>query len=215
MFANVKAKLNVKLFAWSLVFTWPPHVSSAEPRLASKSLQKSKRRHISCASTRPRSFIAPRAPSEDECRHVFVDGEGYEGPRRRNTLYDSRGVKRGPGALHIKERISLLINILFLRWKFQVAVIRKKENTQSRNSLRFLWRRICSRVVNLSFMGHARGPRSFCFPTGLSYKHTYFLLFLKHDLKIHSQLSRVNWTLCHRFAWTSFLLIYKFLFCYK
>lgn len=101
--------------------------------------------------------------------------EAARGPRRRNTLYDSRRVKRGPGALRIKERISLLINILFLRWKFQVVVIRKKENTQSSNSLRFLWRRICSRAVNLSFMGRARGPRSFCFPNGLEYKHAYFL----------------------------------------
>lgn len=141
------------------------------PHLLSTS--KSKRYNIRCSFIRPH-FYGPCAPYEDECRHVFVDGEGYEGPRRRNTLYDSRRVKRGPGALHIKERISLLINILFLRWKFQVVVIRKKENTQ-RNSLRFLRRRICSCVVNLIFMGHAWGPRSFCFPKGLNYKYTYFL----------------------------------------
>lgn len=78
----------------------------------------------------------------------------------------------------------------FLR--FQVAVIRRKENTQSRNSLRFfLGRRICSQVVNLPFMGHAQGPRSVCFPNGLNYKCIYFLHFLKlgfylPTIKIHS-----------------------------
>lgn len=181
MFAISRAKLNFTLFEGSLVCDKEAIretllVGICELRSINLCEERFLRNlcHISCTFIRAH-FYGPCAPYEDNCRHVFVDGEGYEGPRRRNTLYDSRGVKWGPGALHIKERISLLINILFLRWKFQVAVIRKKENTQSRNSLRFLWRRICSRVVNLSFMGRARGPRSFCFPNGLNYKHTYFL----------------------------------------
>lgn len=149
------------------------HVAAPIGHFFLKVWQKSKHHRVGRNVSRPH-FLQP---CEDECRHVFVDGEGYEGPRRRNTLCDSRGARRGPGALHIKERISLLINILFLRWKFQVAVIRKKENTQSRNSLRFLRRRICSRVVNLSFMGRAWGPRSFCFPN-LNYKHTISYSFL-------------------------------------
>lgn len=160
VFVSCKQQTSPKNISTGFLLMWPHLLST----LSSKSY-KNRNTTTSAAISSDPTFYCPSAPYEDECRHVFVDGGGYEGPRRRNTLYDSRRVKRGPGALHIKERISLLINILFLRWKFQVAVIRKRENTQSRNSLRFLRRRICSRVVNLSFMGHARGPTSFCFPT--------------------------------------------------
>lgn len=112
-----------------------------------------------------------RAPYGDECRHVFVDGKGYEGPRRRNTSHDSRGVKRGPGVLHIEGRISLLMNILFFR--MENSGLRQSESKKTHKAAErlevFLWRRNCSQVVNLPFMGHAPSPGSFCFPNRLNY----------------------------------------------
>lgn len=177
MFAAVKTKLNVELFKGSsvikktndkqicftgfLVICW---VVNNKPE-RSRELTY----WTYCGFIRAR-FYDPCSPrtrtSVDMC---LLTTEVTRGQREETPCVTAAELKRGPGALHIKERISLLINILFLRWKFQVVVIRKKENTQSRNSLRFQWKRICSRVVNLPFMGRAQGPNA------LNYKHAYFL----------------------------------------
>lgn len=72
----------------------------------------------------------------------------------------------------------------------------EKKNPESRNSLRFPWRRICSRVVNLSFMGRAKTPGWFCSPETQTH---WFLIVLRHETSLKTSRGQISNQ--HRHFW--------------